>query len=105
MVKKKTRTVGINFPHTEDGDFVHEAIRVTSEQEDRSISKIIFRLLKNYFDETGDEFKAFVHERVTERHALDSVEVIPFANDSEAVTESTAEPFEASGLEDADFPV
>lgn len=67
--KKKIRNVGITFPRTDAGNFVHEALKVNGEDEDRSLSKIAYRIIRAYYDATSDEFKEMVNKRIAERNA------------------------------------
>ena len=63
--KKKVqspRTVGVNFPRNEGGDYVFKALSLTRNDEDRSASKVVYRILKEYFEQSGEEFKERVGE-------------------------------------------
>jgi len=55
--KNKTRTVGVNFPHDEQGDYLHAALRLLMQQEDRSASRVSYRIIKDYFDSMDDSFR------------------------------------------------
>ena len=64
--------MGINFPNTKEGDFLRESIRVTGEQDDRSNSKIVYNLIRDHFNDTTDEFKSMVNDRVAQEKDNDS---------------------------------
>jgi hypothetical protein len=62
--KRKIRTIGINFPFTREGDFLYKCLKVTKDQEDRSMSNVIFRILREHFDKTTDNFKEHVYDEI-----------------------------------------
>lgn len=51
--RNKARTIAVSFPHTDEGDMVYEKLMELKAIEDRSCSKIIYRLLRREL--TGDE--------------------------------------------------
>jgi hypothetical protein len=56
--RKKARTIAVSFPHTEEGDMVYEKLMERKHEEDRSCSKIIYRLLRSEL--TGDDRDDYV---------------------------------------------
>lgn len=51
--RKKARTIAVSFPHTDEGDMVYEKLMERKHAEDRSCSKIIYRLLRSEL--TGED--------------------------------------------------
>ena len=47
--KRSIRTIGINFPHSEEGNRIYNLIEELKEEEDRSYSKVVFRILLKHF--------------------------------------------------------
>ena len=47
--KRNIRTIGINFPHSEEGNRIYNLIEALKEEEDRSYSKVVFRILLEHF--------------------------------------------------------
>ena len=45
--RKKVRTIAVSFPHTDEGDMIYEKLMERKHEEDRSCSKIIYRLLRS----------------------------------------------------------
>ena len=62
--ERKARTIGVNFPRDPDWDFVYEALVVTKEDEDRSLSRVAGRIIREYFESTTDEFQQRVRDRL-----------------------------------------
>jgi hypothetical protein len=54
-VKKKGRAIGISFSKSDE--FLFQCVKYISDHEDRSMSKVIVRILRTYFDESDKEFK------------------------------------------------
>ncbi len=50
--KRSIRTIGINFPHSEEGNRIYNLIDELKEEEDRSYSKVVFRILLEHFKGT-----------------------------------------------------
>jgi len=61
--RKKVRTIGVNFPYDNDGDFTYEALQLAKEQQDRSLSRIVYRILRDHFANNVDNDFAFEVER------------------------------------------
>lgn len=62
--KKKVRTVGVNFPYDADGNFTYEALNLMKEREDRSLSRVAYRIIREYFENCDQSFEQDVLERL-----------------------------------------
>ena len=47
---RKVRTLAITLPYNEDGDFVYASLQASKEMDERSMSKIAFRIIREYFN-------------------------------------------------------
>jgi hypothetical protein len=63
MSSVKNRTMGMNLPRGESGDRIEAALHIMCEEDDRSMSKMLLRIIVKHI---GTREPAF-HEEVLER--------------------------------------
>ena len=70
---KRPRTIAVSFPHTEEGDRIYKTLLALKHEEDRSCSKIIYRMIR-------DNLGVDVHTEVTGAHHVRSESTEQHAN-------------------------
>ncbi len=55
--KKRTRTMGANFPHSEEGDYLYDVVSFEAVEKERSNSWVIYQLIKEHYMPLLDDFR------------------------------------------------
>jgi hypothetical protein len=92
--KRVIRTIGINFPFNEEGNRIYDCLHETKRNEDRSMSKVIFRILKQHYgDGPYDEEQETVIKGDVERYPTPET-LEPTEGNGTATMDAASEPAE-----------